>query len=148
MVDPSMSVKWGKLGTFNIFTQSARSLNISVWPKRTALKRGVSLLLFCIDSNSGATINNSFARLVILVAAASWRTVSPSAFFCECSISQKKKIKEQYKIISQYFSQQLSWKNFISSHLSSSLTLHFYLPLSICHINKCKKFYQFLILCL
>ena len=52
---------------------------------------------------------------------------------------KKKKSNTQKNL--QYFSQQLSWQTFTSSYLSLLLT-HFYLPLSICHINKYEKFWQ------
>ena len=43
---------------------------------------------------------------------------------------------------SQDFSQQLSCQIFTNSHLSPPLTSLFYLPLLICHINRCKMFCQ------
>ena len=53
------------------------------------------------------------------------------------------KKKSNTQKISQDFSQQLSWKIFTNSHLSPPLTSLFYLPLLICHINRCEMFCQF-----
>ena len=50
--------------------------------------------------------------------------------------------KSNTQKISQDFSQQLSWKIFTNSHLGPPVTSLFYLPLLICHINKCEKFCQ------
>ena len=50
--------------------------------------------------------------------------------------------KSNTQKISQDFSQQLSWQIFTNSHLGLPLTPLFYLPLLICHINKCEKFCQ------
>ena len=55
------------------------------------------------------------------------------------------KKKSNTQKISQDFSQQLSWKIFTNSHLSPLLTSLFYLPLLICHINRCEMFCQFLL---